>query len=121
MLDSSKPTHARARRRLESERVVWLTTVRADGQAQSTPVWFLWDGDTFLVYSQPGAQKVRNLTANPKVSLHLSDDGAGGDVVSFEGSAAVEPDTPRPDRVEAYLEAHGRTRTWVLSNPIYLR
>jgi PHP domain-containing protein len=24
-------------------------------------------------------------------------------------------------RVEAYLEAHGRERTWILSNPIYLR
>jgi PPOX class probable F420-dependent enzyme len=103
VLDPAKQAHAHADRRLRAEPVAWLTTVRADGQAQSTPVWFLWDGDTFLVYSQPGAQKVRNLTANPKVSLHLSDDGAGGDVVSFEGAAAVEPDTPRPDRVEAYL------------------
>ena len=100
MLDPAKEAHAHADRRLRAEPVAWLSTVRADGQAQSTPVWFLWDGDTFLVYSQPGAQKVRNLTANPKVSLHLSDDGAGGDVVSFEGAAAVEPDTPRPDREE---------------------
>jgi PPOX class probable F420-dependent enzyme len=103
VLDPSNPAHARADRRLRSEQVAWLTTVRADGQAQSTPVWFLWDGDTFLLYSQPDAQKVRNVTANPKVSLHLSDDGAGDDVVSFEGAAAVEPDTPRADRVDDYL------------------
>lgn len=103
MLDPSKEAHAHAGRRLRSEQVVWLTTVRADGQAQSTPVWFLWDGETFLVYSQPGAPKVRNVTANPRVSLHLGDDGAGGDVVIFEGAAAVEPDTPRADRVEPYL------------------
>jgi PPOX class probable F420-dependent enzyme len=106
VLDPSNPAHARADRRLRSEQVAWLTTVRADGQAQSTPVWFLWDGDTFLLYSQPDAQKVRNVTANPKVSLHLSDDGAGDDVVSFEGAAAVEPDTPRADRVEAYLSKY---------------
>ena len=103
MLDPSKQAHAHADRRLRSEQVAWLTTVRADGQAQSTPVWFLWDGDTFLLYSQPDAQKVRNVASNPKVSLHLSDDGAGDDVVTFEGAAAVEPDTPRADRVEAYL------------------
>ena len=103
MLDPSNPAHARARRRLASERVVWLTTVRADGQAQSSPVWFLWDGQTFLLYSQPGAQKVRNLAANPRVSLHLGDDGTGDDVVTFEGTATVEPDTPRADRVLAYL------------------
>jgi PPOX class probable F420-dependent enzyme len=103
VLDPSKPAHARAEQRLASEPVAWLTTVRADGQPQSTPVWFLWDGETFLLYSQPGAQKVRNVTANPKVSLHLGDDGAGDDVVTFEGTAAVEPGTPRADRVEAYL------------------
>ena len=103
MLDPSKPAHADADRRLRSEPIVWLTTVRADGQAQSTPVWFLWDGASFLLYSQPGAQKVRNLAANPKVSLHLNDDGTGGDVVTFEGTASLEPDTPRADRVEGYL------------------
>ena len=103
MLDPSSKGHAHAERRLRSEAVVWLTTVRADGQAQSSPVWFLWDGQTFLLYSQPGAQKVRNLAANPKVALHLDDDGSGGDVVTVEGTATVEPDTPRPDRVEAYL------------------
>ena len=103
MLDPSKEAHAHADRRLRSEQVAWLTTVRADGQAQSTPVWFLWDGETFLLYSQPGAQKVRNVSANPKVSLHLGDDGAGDDIVTFEGAATVEPDTPRADRVAEYL------------------
>ena len=30
-------------------------------------------------------------------------------------------DGPGVYRVEAYLHAHGRERTWILSNPIYLR
>ena len=103
MLDPSRQGHAQAERRLRSEPIAWLTTVRADGQAQASPVWFLWDGETFLLYSQPGAQKVRNLAANPKVALHLGDDGNGGDVVSVEGTATVEPDSPRADRVDGYL------------------
>jgi PPOX class probable F420-dependent enzyme len=103
VLDPSKQGHDRAESRLRSEPIVWLTTVRADGQAQATPVWFLWDGETFLLYSQPGAQKVRNLAANPKVALHLDDEGSGGDVVTVEGTATVEPDTPRADRVDGYL------------------
>jgi hypothetical protein len=37
------------------------------------------------------------------VALHLGDDGAGGDIVTVEGTAAVEPDSPRADRVEAYM------------------
>jgi PPOX class probable F420-dependent enzyme len=103
VLNPSDKAHARVAERLRREPVAWLTTVRGDGQAQSTPVWFLWDGDSFLLYSQPGAQKVRNLAANPKVSLHLNDDGDGGDVVTFEGEATVEPGTPRADRVDGYL------------------
>jgi PPOX class probable F420-dependent enzyme len=103
VLDPSKPAHARAAERLRSEPIAWLTTVRDDGQAQSSPVWFLWDGRTFLLYSQPGAQKVRNLAANPKVALHLGDDGAGGDIVTVEGTATLEPGSPRADRVEGYL------------------
>ena len=103
MLDPSKQGHDRAESRLRSEPIVWLTTVRADGQAQSSPVWFLWDGQTFLLYSQPGAQKVRNLAANPKVALHLDDDGDGDDIVTVEGTAEIEPGTPRADRVEEYL------------------
>ena len=103
MLDPSNQAQATAAERLRAEPVAWLTTVRADRQAQSSPVWFLWDGDTFLLYSQPDAQKVRNATANPRVSLHLNDDGQGDDVVTFEGEATVEPDTPRADRVDGYL------------------
>jgi hypothetical protein len=37
VLDPSRQAHAHADRRLRSEQVVWLTTVRADGQAQSSP------------------------------------------------------------------------------------
>jgi PPOX class probable F420-dependent enzyme len=103
VLDPAKQGHAQAERRLRSEPIVWLTTVRADGQAQASPVWFLWDGETFLLYSQPEAQKIRNLAAHPKVALHLDDDGSGGDVVTVEGTATVEPDTPRADRVDGYL------------------
>jgi predicted pyridoxine 5'-phosphate oxidase superfamily flavin-nucleotide-binding protein len=59
VLDPSRKAHAKAAERLRVEPVARLTTVRADGQAQGTPVWFLWDGGTFLLDSQPDAQKVR--------------------------------------------------------------
>jgi general stress protein 26 len=106
LLDPSKPAHVRAEQRLRSETIAWLTTVRADGQAQSSPVWFLWDGESFLVYSQPHVQKVRNLAANPKVSLHLGDDGAGIQALGSEpGPFARTYSTAirvRPTRVRAW-------------------
>lgn len=46
----------------------------------------------------------------------------GDEVVSATGSALEhETDAPGVYRVEAYRQAHGRERTWIVSNPIYLR
>ena len=52
--------------------VVWFTTVRADGMPQPTPVWFIKDGDTFLIYSVPDNQKLRNIQQNSKVRAQLN-------------------------------------------------
>ena len=65
-LDASNPKHARADDKLRHEIAAWLTTVTADGQPQSTPIWFHWDGSTFLIYSQPGRPKLRNIAGNPQ-------------------------------------------------------
>lgn len=105
-LDLTNPTHARAEEKLRTEIAVWLTTVTPDGQPQSTPVWFRWDGDTFLIYSQPGRPKLRNIAADPRVSLHLVGDMEGEDVITFEGTAAVDPSAPRADRLEGYMEKY---------------
>jgi PPOX class probable F420-dependent enzyme len=41
--------------RLREEKVAWLTTVGQNGRPYPAPVWFLWDGQAFLIYSQPPA------------------------------------------------------------------
>jgi PPOX class probable F420-dependent enzyme len=66
-----------------------LTTVRSDGQPQSVPIWFLWDGETFLIYSQPGRQKLKNITRNPRAGLNLNSDAHGGAVVRTAGAAEI--------------------------------
>ena len=48
MLDPADPRHARALRRLAAEPVIWLTTVRPNGQAQTSPVWYLFEDGGFL-------------------------------------------------------------------------
>lgn len=102
MLDLDSPAGARADRRLRTEQILWLTTVRADGQPQSSPVWFLWDGEALLVFSQPDAQKLRNLASNPRVAVHLESEGTGDEVLTIDGTAAVDPDAPPSNRIEEY-------------------
>lgn len=105
-LDVEDQAQARADERLRSEIAVWLTTVAPNGQPQATPVWFLWDGDSFLIYSQPGARKVANIRANPLVSLHLNADADGEDAVIVEATARLADDEPPSDRVPDYLEKY---------------
>jgi len=102
VLDLDSPAGARADRRLRTEQILWLTTVRADGQPQSSPVWFLWDGETFLVFSQSSAQKLRNLAGNPRVAVNLESDGTGDEVLTVDGTAAVDPEVPPSDQIEEY-------------------
>ncbi|WP_431954388.1 TIGR03667 family PPOX class F420-dependent oxidoreductase [Nocardia lijiangensis] len=89
--------------RLRSNLIAWLTTVRPDGRPDSVPVWFLLrEDETILVYSQPGKQKLRNVAANPNVSLGLDVTDIGRDIVRLEGTAEVVPGLPPADREPHY-------------------
>ena len=83
MLDTGTEFGSRAARRLREELIIWLTTVRGDGLPQPSPVWFHWDGETFLIYSRPNTPKVRNIEGNSKVALNLDGDGRGGDIAAY--------------------------------------
>jgi PPOX class probable F420-dependent enzyme len=85
--------------RLDREEVGWVTTVTADGQPQSTPVWFVARDDAINLQSQAHAPKVANVRANGKASFHLN--GAVGDVVTIEGDAEVL-DAPAPGVLDGY-------------------
>ena len=106
MLDATTEAGGRAERRLREEKIAWLTTVRSDGQPQSVPVWFLWDGEAFLIYSQPGRQKLRNIERNPRVGLNLNSNARGGDVVRAEGAAEIAGDAPPAKEVPPYVEKY---------------
>jgi PPOX class probable F420-dependent enzyme len=106
MLDTTTEAGFRADSRLREEIMIWLTTVRSDGQPQSVPVWFLWDGETFLIYSQPGRQKLKNIGGNARVGLHLNANDRGGDVVRVEGMALLLEDFPPANEVGEYIEKY---------------
>ena len=65
--------------------MVWLVTAGPDRRPQAVPVWFLWDGKSFLIYAQPGT-KVRHIRANPQVQVHLNTDESGNEVVRASGA-----------------------------------
>jgi len=103
VIDESTDFGARAAAHLRDDIVVWLTTVSARGAPLPMPVWFVWDGDERVsMYSQPGA-RVRNLEANPHVSLNFAGDGRGGDIVVLSGTATIDRDAPPTQENQGYL------------------
>jgi PPOX class probable F420-dependent enzyme len=106
VFDTTTEAGKRAEARLKEEEISWLTTVRSDGQPQTVPVWFLWDDEGFLIYSQPNRQKLNNLSRNPHVGLNLNSDAYGGDVVRLEGTATIDEDAPPANEVAPYVEKY---------------
>ncbi|NQX36868.1 PPOX class F420-dependent oxidoreductase [Herbiconiux sp. VKM Ac-2851] len=54
---------------LGDEHFVSLTTFRKSGEAVSTPVWIVRDGDTLLVTTPDDTGKVKRLRNDPRVEL----------------------------------------------------
>jgi len=97
---------ARIDRMLRSEPVVWMSTVRPDGVPHLIPIWFSWDGEAILVASKPGAQKVRNLRANPVVMLALGQPDEDFDVGLLEGKAELLDVAARDVLPRSHLEKY---------------
>ena len=106
MIDTTTEAGRRAELRLREEEISWMTTVRSDGQPQTVPVWFLWEDEGFLIYSEPNRQKLRNIARNPRVGLNLNSDEHGNNVVRLEGTATIDDDAPLSSEVAPYVEKY---------------
>ena len=92
MLDLTNPKNAHIDERLRTNPIIWLTTVRPDNRPHMVAVWFLWDSEKFLIFSQPNTQKLRNLRHSSHVTLALDDTHGGGDVIVIDGEAELLTD-----------------------------
>jgi PPOX class probable F420-dependent enzyme len=95
-----------ANKLLNSETIIWLTTVGSYLTPQPRPVWFVPDGDDVLIYSQPKAAKVAHIRKHPNVALHFNADKWGSDetVVVLTGTATLE--APHNPQLAAYVKKY---------------
>ena len=104
--------------RLDRESILWLTTVRPNGQPQTLPVWYVLDGSEILVWSFDGV-RVKNLATNSKVSAHVNNDGRGGNILTIEGTAVIDrkrglasEHAKYVDRYQSFLSSYDWTWDW---------
>lgn len=58
MLDTNDTRDAKALGMLQTGLIGWVTTVGAQGEPRSAPVWFYWDDKSIMVLTRPGTAKV---------------------------------------------------------------
>ena len=112
-----------------------LATTRPGGNAQVNPMWFDWDGRRIRLTHTRTRQKFRNLQAEPRVALSITDpeesqrylelrgvvegveDDAGGRFYrELRRRYGVDPDAPMPD-VDARVVLVIRPETVLARSP----
>lgn len=106
-LDLTSKRGAHIDQRLRENIIVWLNSVRPDGRPHAVAVWFLWDGEAFLIFSQPNTQKLRNLRHNPHVVLAIDDTHTGADPITVEGEATLLAPGEVDTTLSAYVAKYG--------------
>ena len=92
---------------LKEEYAIWLTTVDSQGTPQPRPVWFIWEEDSFLIFSQAKAHKLPHISKNQKVALNFNTDETGDKhVIVFTGEAVIDTNSPPAHRVPTYLNKY---------------
>jgi PPOX class probable F420-dependent enzyme len=97
---TSKPRVTEA---LDLALIGFLTAVDREGQPQTSPVWFLRDGDELIVYNRPKSRRLASIVDNDRVAFTLRADRQATGMLTIEGRAVVDDDLEPADRVEAYV------------------
>jgi len=107
MIDLTSNFGRAVKEHLDKEYVIWLTTIDSNLAPQPRPVWFIWEDDSFLIFSQTKAYKVAHIKKNPKVALHFNTDETGDKhVIVFVGDASIDANCPPAHKVYKYFEKY---------------
>jgi PPOX class probable F420-dependent enzyme len=107
MIDWNSDFGDAVKQHLKNQYVIWLTTVDSTLTPQPRPVWFIWEDDSFLIFSQAKAHKVAHIKKNPKVALHFNTDETGDKhVIVFTGEAWIDTSSSPAHNVPAYFEKY---------------
>src|SRR5215472_14402330 len=58
---------------LQSKQFARLAAIGPDGAPQSSPMWFLWDGEHIMFTHTTTRQKYRNIQRDPRVAVSITD------------------------------------------------
>lgn len=96
--------------RLQTERNIWLATVRPDGSPHLTPTWFVWVEGRAYVCTLESNIKTRNVRANPHIMFSLE----SGDAPAVAEAMVDVLQRPYPRSV---VDAFAAKFEWDITKP----
>ena len=72
---------------LETPRIGRLATLRRDGSPHVAPIWFCFEAGEFLILTERGSQKHKNVERDPRVLLCIDDEQKLVGVISLSDLA----------------------------------
>lgn len=93
---------------LDNDLIGFITAIDEAGQPQTSPVWFVRDGEDIIIYNQPATPRFQSIAANPKVAFNLRGDRRARGAIIVEGTAAKEEWLPSAIDFPGFLDKYGR-------------
>ena len=66
-----------------------LVTLMPEGAPHVAPVWYTFDGDSYVVLAEPTTVKVRNIRNDPRVAISIAKHDSPYAYVAVQGTATI--------------------------------
>jgi PPOX class probable F420-dependent enzyme len=86
---------------LQSRGVAFVSTIGKRGEPQTTPLWFLWDGERVRTSLVEGRQKLRNLCRDPRISVVIAEPARPTFYLELRGTVSELVPDPELERAVA--------------------
>ncbi|MDQ3916383.1 MAG: PPOX class F420-dependent oxidoreductase [Actinomycetota bacterium] len=80
---------------LDKKGIAHVATVTPAGTPRTSPMWYEWDGERVLLSHTTARAKYRDVTANPRIALSITDPDDPYRYIEIRGRVEVEDD---PDK-----------------------
>jgi len=91
---------------LQSTALAHVATIGPNGEPQSTPVWFGWDGEHVLFSQTKARQKYHNLQRDPHVALSIVDPSNPYRYLEIRGKVARIDEDPDNQFINAMAKKY---------------
>jgi PPOX class probable F420-dependent enzyme len=92
---------------IREPRTAVLSTTGRDGRVHAVPVWFLWDGTAFRIFTERGSAKHRNAARTGRAALCIDDRDDRFEYTTAEGPVTVQDPVSYDERLALHTHYRG--------------